>query len=59
MVKNKRKAGLITIILILLVLLGAVSLPVIYFISDHLSKTTRVRANILLVEGWLKPYPIE
>jgi len=59
MVKNKQKAGLISIILILLILLSAVSLPAIYLISDHLSKTTRTRANTLIVEGWLPPYALE
>jgi Ca-dependent carbohydrate-binding module xylan-binding len=34
-------------------------LPVIYSLSDRLSKTSRVDANILLVEGWLPTYAIE
>jgi len=59
MLRSKRNKVLYTTGFILVILLIAVSLPVIYFISDQLSKTTRVRANILLVEGWLKPYAIE
>jgi len=41
--------------LLLIVVTGMVSLPIIYSISSRLSKTTRVNANILLVEGWLPP----
>ena len=53
----KQKKGLISIILFLL-LLSIISLPVIYSISGRLSKTTRVKANILLVEGWIPHYAI-
>jgi hypothetical protein len=55
----KKKKILITTILFVLILSGILFLPVIYSISDHLSKTTRVKANILLVEGWLPHYAIE
>lgn len=55
----KRKILLIAVLLFSLILLSIVSLPIIYSISDHLSKTDRVKANILLVEGWLPSYAIE
>jgi len=55
----KKKKILIITLLILLLLSGILFLPVIYSISDHLSKTARVRANLLLVEGWLLPDEIE
>lgn len=45
--------------LLLFVLSLMVSLPVIYSVSDHLSTTSRVEANILLVEGWLPPYAVK
>jgi len=55
----KRKKVLITIILSLIILSGIVSRPILLALSDYLSKTNRVKANILLVEGWLPPYAIE
>lgn len=55
----KKKKVLITLILLLVILAGIVSLPVISSISARLSETHRVKANILLVEGWLPPYAIE
>lgn len=55
----KKKKILFTSILFVLILSGILFLPVINSISDHLSKTSRVKANILLVEGWLLPYAIE
>lgn len=55
----KRKKVLILTVLILLILACILALPVIYSISGRLSKTTRVKANILLVEGWLPAYAIE
>jgi hypothetical protein len=54
--KNKKK---FTILLFFIILSGILFLPVIYLLSDQLSKTTKVDANILLVEGWLPPYAIE
>ena len=45
--------------LLLFVLSGIVTLPIIYSVSSRLSKTNRVEANILIVEGWLPPYAIE
>ena len=55
----KKKKVLITLILFLVILSGIVSLPIIYSISARLSTTQRVKANILLVEGWLPSYAIE
>jgi hypothetical protein len=55
----KRKKLLITGILLLFVVTGMVSLPIIYSVSSRLSKTNRVEANVLIVEGWLPPYAIE
>lgn len=55
----KRKKILIAGTIFSLILLGIVSLPVIYSISDHLSTTKRVEANTLLVEGWLPSYALE
>jgi hypothetical protein len=37
----------------------AFSVPVMTLISKKLSKTSPVDANILLVEGWMRPYAIE
>lgn len=54
-----KKKILIAIILSLFLGGAIVSLPIIYSISDRLAKTSRVEANILLVEGWLLPYYIE
>ena len=56
---RKKKKVLITLILFLVILSGIVSLPIIYSISGRLSTTHRVKANLLLVEGWLPPYAIE
>lgn len=55
----KRKKLLIIILLLLFVLSCIISLPVIYSVSGRLSKTNRVEADVLLVEGWLPPYAIE
>jgi len=46
-----RYKKLLIILLLLLVIL--ISIPVIYRLSKQLSKTDRVNANILLIEGWL------
>jgi len=58
MLKYFKKKTIIIILLSFLVLSGVLFLPVIYSVSDKLSKTTRVNANILLVEGWLPPYTL-
>ena len=59
MLKYRGKKKLITILLFVIILSGIIFLPVIYSLSVHLSKTDRVNANILLVEGWLPPNEIE
>lgn len=59
MLRNIGKKGLITILVFFLILLSIIFLLLIYSLSDYLSKTARVNANILLVEGWLPPYAIE
>lgn len=59
MLKYRGKKTLIIILLFFIILSGIIFLPVIYSLSDHLSKTDRVNANILLVEGWLPPDEIE
>jgi len=59
MLRNIGKKGLITILVFFLILLSIIFLSLIYSLSDHLSKTARVKANILLVEGWVPPYAIE
>ena len=59
MLKYRGKKTLITILLVLIILSGIIFLPIIYSLSDHLSKTARVNANILLVEGWLPDYALE
>lgn len=59
MLKGKRGRVLITISVILIISLSIASPPIINPLSNYLSKTTRVNANILLVEGWLPSYAIE
>lgn len=59
MLRNIGKKGLITILAFFLILLSIIFLLLISSLSDYLSKTARVNANILLVEGWLPPYAIE
>ncbi len=58
MFKNRRKKRLIVAFIILIILSGVLFLPVIYSLSDKLSETERVNANVLLVEGWLPHYAI-
>jgi hypothetical protein len=53
------KKGLIVVSIIVLTFLSIVFLPLIYYLSDNLSETERVKANILLVEGWLPTYAIK
>ena len=55
----KRNKIRIAIVMVVFVLAGLVTLPVIYSISGQLSKTSRAEANVLLVEGWLPPYAIK
>jgi hypothetical protein len=55
-----KKRRLIFYIILGVAILGLVFLrPVFHSLSDYLSKSERVHANILLVEGWLPPYAIE
>jgi hypothetical protein len=55
----KRKRILILTFLSLIVLFCIVSLPLLNSISNRLSTTNRVKANILLIEGWLPSGAIE
>lgn len=59
MLRNIGKKGLIAIFAFFLILLSIIIFPIINSLSDHLSKTTRVKADVLLVEGWLPPYAIK
>lgn len=58
MLKNWNKKKIIIGLLSFTVLSGIFFLPVIYSLSDKLSETKRVDANILVVEGWIQPYAI-
>jgi len=58
MLKYFRKKTIIIILLSFLVLSGVLFLPVIYSLSEKLTKTTRVNANVLIVEGWLPSYAL-
>jgi hypothetical protein len=49
----------IIIICLFLLIISLYALPIIYSISDKLSETKRVDANILVVEGWIQPYAIK
>jgi hypothetical protein len=51
----KRKKILFWISFLLIVLFCIVSIPLLNSISNRLSTTNRVNANVLLIEGWL-PY---
>jgi hypothetical protein len=59
MLKHHARKKFIIILLLFCVVSALIFLPVIYSLSDHLSKTERVRANVLLVEGWLQYYALE
>jgi hypothetical protein len=54
----RRNRKLRTILLILVLLLIILFLPIFHSISEKLSKTAMVDANILIVEGWLPNYAI-
>jgi hypothetical protein len=58
MLNHRCKIRLFVTLLIAGILSGIILLPVIYSLSGRLSKTTRVKAEVLLVEGWLPPYAI-
>ena len=53
--KNK----LIIFLIVTGILSGVFFIPVIFLLSDKLSKTSRIDANVLIVEGWLPHYAIE
>lgn len=55
MVRFRNKAAKIYFIA-LLAILPFLVLPVVYYISERLSRTDRVNANVLIVEGWLPSY---
>jgi len=55
-----KKRSLIFYIIFGIAILGLVfSRPILRRLADYLSKSERVHANILVVEGWLPPYAIE
>lgn len=56
---GSRKRNLVKIILIICVPAILLFFPVIFFLSDYLSETRKVNANLLIIEGWLPPYAIE
>ena len=58
---SKRKSNKVLAIIVsgLSIVFFIVLLSIIFYFSNFLSKTTRVTANTLLVEGWLPPYAIE
>jgi hypothetical protein len=58
MFKSWSKKKIIIFLLSFTILSGVIFLPVIYSLSDKLSETKRVNANILVVEGWIQPYAI-
>ena len=57
--KRQNKFILLTIFIILGILSGIFILHGIYSLSDRLSKTHRVKADLLIVEGWLPNYAIK
>jgi hypothetical protein len=59
MFRTRGKKTLLIILLPISILAGLIFLPVIYSLSDQLSKTDRVNANVLLVEGWIPHYALE
>lgn len=59
MFRNWSKKRIIIIVLFLIILSAGLFLPFVYSLSEKLSKTQRVKANILLVEGWLPQYEID
>jgi hypothetical protein len=54
-----RRKKLVIIILALLVSIILFFFPIIFSLSDYLSKTEKVKANLLIVEGWLPSYAIK
>jgi hypothetical protein len=57
--RNKRLI-IIPLTLVTLFIIGYLSLkPAFSYLSGYLSKTEEVKANILIVEGWLPPYALK
>ncbi len=50
-------------LLLLIFIISLLSIPLffttMFSLSDYLSKTEKVKANLLIIEGWLPPYAIE
>jgi hypothetical protein len=59
MMRKISRKSLVIILALTIITLGAISLPLIYLMSAKLSESSRVSANVLLVEGWLPNYAIE
>ena len=57
----KRKVLLIVLIIFISILtLGYIFLkPAFNYLSGYLSKSEQVKANVLVVEGWLPEYALE
>jgi hypothetical protein len=58
MFRHPSRKQFIKILLLFCVVSAIAFFPVIYSLSDHLSKTARVKANVLVVEGWLQYYAL-
>lgn len=59
MLGRNRKKKLVVIIITICCSSIIIFFTFIFSFSDYLSKTERVSANLLIVEGWLPPYAIE
>lgn len=59
MVKYRSKKALIKILLFFLILSSIIFLPIVNPFSDYLSKTDKVKANILIVDGCLSDDALE
>ena len=58
MSQRRKKRTLIILILGICISGIILFLPIVFHITDYLSKTKKVSANLLIVEGWLPPYAI-
>jgi hypothetical protein len=57
---KRKKLIIVLSILFLILITGYLSLKLaLNYLSGYLSKTEKVRANILIVEGWLPPYAMK
>jgi hypothetical protein len=59
MFRHRNRIGLFAALIIVGIISALVARPILHSLSDHLSKTTRVKAEIMVVEGWLPPYAIK